>query len=45
MKNIVLIGMRGSGKSSVGKALAKNADVPFDTDVIIEHVSGKLSLK
>lgn len=38
----MLIGMRGSGKSSVGKALAKKRGCPFfDTDVIIEHVSGK----
>ncbi len=37
MKNIVLIGMMGSGKSSVGKQLSKKLDRPFiDTDEIIE---------
>jgi len=42
MKNIVLIGMRGSGKSSIGKALAKKRGRPFfDTDAIIEQISGK----
>lgn len=38
MKNIVLIGMMGSGKSSVGKRLAHNLDRPFvDTDSLIEQ--------
>jgi shikimate kinase len=37
MKNIVLIGMMGSGKSSVGKQLSEKLDRPFiDTDEIIE---------
>ena len=36
MQNIILIGMPGSGKSTVGKALAKRLDRPFyDTDAMI----------
>lgn len=38
MKNIVLIGFMGSGKTAVGKALAKQLKLPFrDTDHIIEE--------
>ena len=40
--NIVLIGMPGCGKSSVGKALAKKTNAEFiDTDNLIEKSSGK----
>jgi len=44
MKNIVLIGMMGSGKTTVGKAISANANMPFiDTDSIIEE-SLKISI-
>ncbi|MFH1390437.1 MAG: shikimate kinase [Candidatus Margulisiibacteriota bacterium] len=40
--NIILIGFMGSGKSSVGKALAKRLNIEFlDTDELIEGVEGK----
>ncbi len=40
--NIVLIGYRGSGKSTVGPALAARLGWPFvDTDLIIEQRAGK----
>ena len=36
--NIVLIGMTGSGKSSVGKLLSQQLDLPFrDMDFFIEQ--------
>jgi shikimate kinase len=38
MANIVLIGMRGSGKSSIGKHISKTANLDFiDTDELIEN--------
>jgi shikimate kinase len=41
-KNIVLIGLMGSGKTSVGKLLAKKLGKKFvDTDEIIELETGK----
>lgn len=40
-KNIILIGMPGSGKTTVGKALAKMTNRPFyDTDDIIANEKG-----
>ena len=40
-KNIVLIGMMGSGKTTVGQNLALTLDIPFiDIDQIIELVTG-----
>lgn len=43
MKNIVLIGMAGSGKSTLGVLLAKTLGMPFiDTDLIIQEREGKL---
>lgn len=43
-ENIVLIGMPGSGKSSVGKALAKSLSMEFfDTDEYIERFFGDIS--
>ena len=42
MPTVVLIGPPGAGKSSVGKALAKIAQLPFhDTDTLIEDRSQK----
>ncbi len=41
-KNIVLIGMRGSGKTTLGKAFAEKYGHDFvDTDQEIEKISGK----
>jgi len=43
MKNIVLIGMPGAGKSTVGVVLAKNRGLSFvDTDLIIQEKTGML---
>ncbi len=40
--NIVLIGYRGTGKTVVGKALAKRLERPFvDADVYIEEKAGR----
>jgi len=42
MKNIYLIGMMGSGKSTVGKILSKKMKKPFiDLDSEIEKTGGK----
>ena len=41
-KNIVLIGLTGCGKSTVGKALSKELQMDFvDMDVYIEQTEGK----
>lgn len=41
--NIVLIGMPGAGKSTVGVVLAKNLGYSFiDTDLLIQEQQGKL---
>ena len=41
MSNLILIGMPGSGKSAVGRALAKALGRPFlDADKEIEHTAG-----
>jgi shikimate kinase len=43
MKNIILIGMPGAGKSTVGVILAKTLRMNFiDTDIVIQENSGKL---
>ena len=42
MKNIVLIGMPGAGKSTVGVLLAKSMLMNFcDTDLLIQNSTGK----
>ncbi len=43
MKNIILIGMPGAGKSTVGVVLAKKAGFAFlDSDLLIQSRKGKL---
>ena len=43
MKNIVLIGMPGVGKSTVGVVLAKMAGMKFvDSDLVIQEKTGQL---
>ncbi len=43
MNNIILIGMPGVGKSTVGVILAKEAGLSFtDTDLVIQNNTGKL---
>ncbi len=42
-KNIVLIGMPGSGKTTIGKEVAKRLQIPFiDMDEMIEKKEGKV---
>lgn len=42
MKNIVLIGMAGSGKSTIGVVLAKTLGMQFvDTDLLIQQKTGE----
>lgn len=42
MKNIVLIGMPGVGKSTIGNLLSQQLDMSFiDTDMMIRQKSGK----
>ena len=41
-KNLVLVGMMGSGKSSIGKILSKKLEFEFiDTDIKIEKLEKK----
>jgi shikimate kinase len=43
MKNIILIGMPGAGKSTVGVILAKTLGMKFtDTDIAIQEKTGRL---
>jgi len=40
-RNIVFVGMMGSGKSAIGKRLAANLELPFiDADTAIEEAAG-----
>ncbi len=42
MKNIVLIGMPGAGKSTIGVVLAKNLGIAFiDSDLVIQETKNK----
>nr|WP_303715254.1 shikimate kinase [Methanoculleus marisnigri] len=42
-KNIILIGMPGAGKSTVGVILAKSLGIQFiDTDILIQERAGKM---
>jgi shikimate kinase len=43
MKNIILIGMPGAGKSTVGVILAKTLGMKFvDTDIVLQEHAGRL---
>ena len=43
MKNIILIGMPGCGKSTLGVILAKELGLGFvDTDIVIQNMTGEL---
>lgn len=43
MKNIILIGMPGAGKSTVGVVLAKNLGMSFmDSDLVIQEKEGRM---
>ena len=43
MKNLILIGMPGCGKSTVGVLCAKALGMPFlDTDLVLQSRSGRL---
>lgn len=41
MKHLVLIGMMGSGKTTIGRVLADKLNIPLlDTDAVIEQMQG-----
>lgn len=41
-RNVVLVGMPGCGKSTVGRLLAQRLDKPFaDTDTLVEQTAGR----
>ena len=43
MKNIILVGMPGCGKSTLGVILAKELGLDFvDTDIVIQNMTGEL---
>jgi shikimate kinase len=43
MKNIILIGLPGAGKSTLGVILAKTLGMHFiDTDIVIQEHTGRL---
>ena len=43
MKNLVLIGLSGCGKSTFGRRLSRRLHMPlFDTDVMIEKKTGRI---
>ena len=43
MRNVILIGMPGVGKSTIGVVLAKNMGYRFlDSDLCIQETEGKL---
>jgi shikimate kinase len=45
-RSIALVGMPGSGKSSIGRRLAPRLDLPFiDADAMIEEAAGGMSIE
>jgi shikimate kinase len=45
-RSIALVGMPGSGKSSIGRRLAPRLDLPFiDADAMIEEAAGGMSVE
>jgi len=43
MKNIILIGLPGAGKSTLGVVLAKSLGMKFiDTDIVIQEMAGRI---
>ncbi len=41
MKNIYLLGLMGSGKTTIGRVLAKKLGIPFaDTDLLVKKIYG-----
>ena len=44
-KNLVFLGMMGSGKSSIGAMVSKKLNIPFYEDVLIKTDASKTQTK